>query len=399
MTRPRSVLAVVAIVVLALNLRPVVNSVGSLLPEIRTALTLSGTAGGALTSLPPLCFAVFGLVAPLLASRFRPERVVVAALAALTAGQSLRLVGPSTGLLFAGSLLALAGLAVCNVLLPSLIRRYFPDRVATMTAVYTTSMAIGATSSSALSVPLERGLGGDWRTGLGVWATTAAIALVPWALMLFHRGEASGGAARAGLPLRALLRSRMAWTLAVFFSLQSAQAYIVTSWLSQILVDDGADLTAGGFAVGVFAGLGIPISAAIPALLVKQSRLPALIVTLGAGYVAGYLGLMIAPSGGMWLWAVLLGIGSGTFPLILTLIALRARTAEGVAALSAFTQCTGYLIAAAGPVAIGALHDLTGSWTVPLITLAVSASVMATLGLRIARPRFLEDELAVPRSA
>jgi CP family cyanate transporter-like MFS transporter len=383
-----------AVVVLALNLRAVVNGIGALLPDIRATLGLSGTAAGALTSLPPLSFAVFGLVAPLLAARFRTERVVVVALLLLTAGQGLRLVGPSTAAVFVGSMIALAGLAVCNVLMPSLVRSYFPDRVATMTAIYTTSMAIGATSSSALSVPLGHALGSDWRGGLGVWTATAAVALVPWLAMVVRRGPASSGGPRAGLPLRALLRRPMAWTMAVFFGLQSAQAYIVTSWLSQILVDDGADLTAGGFAVGVFAGLGIPISAAIPALLVRQSRLPAMILTLGTSYVAGYVGLIVAPTAGMWAWAVLLGIGSGTFPLLLTLLALRARTSEGVAVLSAFTQSAGYLVAAAGPVAFGALHDLTGSWTVPLVVLAVAAAGMSVVGLRVARPWFLEDELA-----
>ena len=390
-------LAVLAIVVLALNLRPVVNSVGSLLPEIRTDLQLSGTAGGALTSLPPFAFAAFGLLAPVLASRFRRERVVVVALAAMTGGQVLRLMGPSTPLLFAGSLTALAGLAVCNVLMPSLVRAYFPDRVATMTAAYTTSLAIGATSSSAFSVPLVRGLDGDWRTGLGVWAVTAAVALVPWVWMLFRPSAAGGGGNRPALPLRALLRSRMAWTMAFFFGLQSAQAYIVTAWLSQIVVDAGASLTEGGYAVGLFAGLGIPISAAIPALLVRQSRLPVLISALTAGYVAGYVGLIVAPAAGMWGWAVLLGIGSGTFPLILTLLALRARTSEGVAALSAFTQSVGYLVATVGPVAIGALHDLTDGWTVPLVVTATSTVVMGLLGLRVARPRYLEDELAGAR--
>ncbi len=386
-------LAVIAVVALALNLRPVVNSVGSLLPEIRASLQLSGTAGGALTSLPPFAFAAFGLLAPVLASRFRRERVVVVALAAMTGGQVLRLVGPSTPLLFAGSLLALAGLAVCNVLMPSLVRAYFPDRVAAMTAAYTTSLAIGATSSSALSVPLARGLDGDWRTGLGVWAVTAAVALVPWVAMLWRRPAPTGADSRPALPLRRLVRSPMAWTMAFFFGLQSAQAYIVTAWLSQVVVDAGADLTAGGFAVGLFAGLGIPISAAIPALLVRQSRLPALIVALSASYVAGYVGLVVAPAAGMWGWAVLLGVGSGTFPLILTLLALRARTSEGVAALSAFTQSVGYLVATVGPVLIGALHDLTGTWTVPLLVTAASAAVMGALGLRVARPRFLEDEL------
>ncbi len=394
--RPR--LAVLAVVLLAVNLRPVVNSVGALLPGIRSSLGLSATAAGALTSLPPLCFALFGLVAPRLAARYGTEKVVVGALAAVTFGQGVRIVGPSTGALFAGSLLALSGLALANVLLPSIIRAYFPSRVPIMTAVYTTAMAIGATSSSAFTVPLQRGLGGDWQTGLGTWGVTAAVALVPWLVMSAPHGPAPAGQERPTLRPVDLLRSRMAWTLGLFFGLQSAQAYIVTSWLSQILVDDGADLGTAGFAVGVFAGVGIPISAAIPALLAQQARLPALVVGLGGCYVAGYLGLGLAPSAGMWAWAALLGVGSGTFPLILTLIALRARSSQGVAALSAFTQCTGYLVAAVGPVAIGALHDLTGGWSVPLTVLAASAALMAGVGLRAARPRFVEDSVPHDRS-
>lgn len=387
-------LIVTAIVALALNLRPAVNSVGAVLPEVRTALGLSATAGGALTSLPPLCFALLGLVAPGLAGRFRPQRVVVVSLAAMAVGQFIRVLGSSVVTLFAGSIVALAGLAICNVLLPSLIRRFFVDRIPLMTAVYTSSLAVGATSSSALSIPIERGLNADWRTGLGVWGVTAAIALVPWLMMLFERPNALSTAPHRTLPIRALLRSRVAWTLSMFFGLQSAQAYIVTAWLSQIVVDAGADLKTGGYAVGLFAALGIVLSAAVPALLVRQSRLPAVVVTLGAFYVAGYAGLLADPAKGL-LWAAVIGVGSGTFPLALTLIALRARTSEGVAALSAFTQCGGYLLASLGPLAVGWLHDLSHGWAVPIITLMMSASVMTLLGLQVAKPRVIEDDLAL----
>ncbi len=414
--RPRLLVAV-AIAALALNLRPVVNSVGSLLPEIRDSLRLSATTAGALTSLPPLCFALLGLAAPVLAGRFRPHIVVFGALTAMTAGQLVRVIGASVPLLFGGSLLALAGLALCNVLLPSLIRRYFPTRIGTMTAVYTTSLAIGATSSSAFSIPIERGLGGDWRAGLGSWGVAAGVALVPWVLMLreHRRGRIDGrvGAAPPGgtvkpvgtvgavgtigatgaVPVRRLLRSRLAWFMSVFFGLQAAQAYIVTSWLAQILVDSGIGERSAGYAVGVFAGLGIPGSALIPALLGRQSRLPVIVSVLGGCYLAGYLGLLLNPAGGMWAWAVLIGVGSGTFPLVLTLIAIRARTPEGVAALSAFTQSVGYLIAAAGPVAIGALHDVAGGWSWPILTLMVSAVMMVGVGLQVARPQVVEDGL------
>jgi CP family cyanate transporter-like MFS transporter len=220
--------------------------------------------------------------------------------------------------------------------------------------------------------------------------------LVPWLVMLFERPVAVVTAKRRTLPVRALLRSRVSWMLGLFFGMQSAQAYIITSWLSQIVVDAGADLKTGGYAVGVFAALGIPLSAAVPSLLVRQSRLPVVVVVLGGFYLAGYAGLLANPAGGMWLWAALMGIGSGTFPLALTLIALRARTSEGVAALSAFTQCMGYLIASLGPIAIGGLHDLTHGWTVPIVTLMVWAAVMILVGLQVAKPRMVEDDLALP---
>lgn len=385
-------LVVLAVVGLSLNLRPVVNAVGALLPEIREALDLSATVGGALTSVPPLSFAILGLVAPGLAGRFGTERVVAVSLAAMTAGQFVRVLTPSVPLLFAGSILAVAGLAMCNVLLPSLIRRFFPDRIPVMTAVYTTGLAVGATASSALSVPIERALDANWQLGLGGWGVTAAIALIPWLMLLVEKPTTTPGV-RQSLPLRSLLRSPVAWGLGLYFGLQSSQAYIVTAWLSQIAVDAGLDLKQGGYAVAVFASLGIPLSAAIPALLVRQARLPGIIVALGTCYVAGYLGLLLAPAGGIWLWSVLTGIGSGAFPLALTLIALRARTSEGVASLSAFTQGVGYLLATVGPITIGGLRDLTGGWSVPLFVLIGAASTMIIVGLRVARPRMLEDDL------
>lgn len=384
----------IAIVTLALNLRPMVNSVGSLLPEIRTELGMTGTVGGALTALPGLCFALMGLLAPGLAVRFGPVRVVAVGVAAMTAGQFVRLIGASVPALFGGSIVALAGLAVCNVLMPSLVRRFFPDRIPTMTAVYTTSLAIGATSGSALTVPIERGLDGGWQTGLGVWAFVAVIALVPWVAMVLQSRPGDAVARAAAIQVRTLLGSRVAWKMCLYFGLQSAQAYIVTFWLSQILVDAGMDLKQSGYAIATFAAIGIPLSALVPTLVSRPHRIAALILALGCGYLLGYLGLLIDPAGGIWVWVVLLGIGSGAFPLALTLLALRARTAEGVAALSAFTQCIGYLLAGAGPFAFGALHDLTGSWTVPIIALMACAAGMIIVGLRVAKTQFVEDDLA-----
>jgi CP family cyanate transporter-like MFS transporter len=220
---------------------------------------------------------------------------------------------------------------------------------------------------------------------------TAGLALVPWVALAVSADPRPVAHGEPAILVRALVHSRVAWWLALFFGAQSAQAYIVTSWLSQIVVDAGGDVSRGGYAVGVFAALGIPMSAIVPALL--RQRLPVVIVLLGLCYIAGYGGLLVAPRSGLWWWAVLIGVGTTSFPLALTLIALRARTTPGVAALSAFTQSVGYAVAAAGPIAIGALHDVAGGWGLPLIALMGIAAFMVFAGLRAAQPRVVEDDL------
>ena len=204
----------IAVLLLAVNLRPVVNALGAVIPELRTATGLPAAATGLLLSLPTLSFAVMGLAAPLLAVRVGSHRTVVLALLALIGGQLLRSVVPGTAALFLGSLVALAGIAVGNVLLPGLVRLHFPDRIPAMTAAYTTLLTIGGATAAAVTLPVERGLGGDWRTGIGMWAATAVIALIPWLLLI--RGTTRGPARAAGtrLPLSALARTRVAWALA-----------------------------------------------------------------------------------------------------------------------------------------------------------------------------------------
>ena len=391
--------AVAAVVVLALNLRPAVNAIGALLPEIRLAVGLSATVAGVLASLPPLCFAVFGLLAPALGARIGTERALVAGLALMSVGQVARVLD-GTPALFAGSLATLAGLAICNVLMPSVIRTYFPTRIPLLTSVYTTCLVIGAATSSAASVPIERAVGADWRLGAGMWATMTVIALVPW-LALIRRNSrstptAQGGRQREELPVRALLRSKVAWTIGIYFGLQTIQAYVITSWLAQITVDGGADQQTGGYSVGVFSVLGAVVAVTVPFLLRTERRLRTASIGLAGLYLLGYLGLILYPAAAVWSSAVLLGLASGSFPLILALLALRARTPAGVAALSAFAQSAGYLIGAAGPVLIGALHDLTGGWTVPLVVMMVSAALMAVVGSRAADPTLVEDDLSAP---
>ena len=180
----------VAVLLLAINLRPVVNALGSVIPELRDATGLPASTTGLLLSMPTLAFAVTGLTAPALAARIGAHRTVVVALTALLIGQLVRAAVPGVPALFAGSLLALAGIAVANVLMPGLVRLHFPDRIPLVTAAYTTLLTIGGAAAAGLTLPVQRSLGGDWRLGIGLWAATAAIALIPWLLLI----RADGGA-------------------------------------------------------------------------------------------------------------------------------------------------------------------------------------------------------------
>lgn len=388
-------LVTVAVLLLAINLRPVVNALGAVIPELRDATGLSAAATGLLLSLPTLAFAVMGLAAPVLAARLGAHRTVVLALVALAVGQLVRSLVPGTAALFVGSLVGLAGIAVGNVLLPGLVRLHFPDRIPLMTAAYTTLLTIGGAAAAAASLPVARALGGDWRLAVGMWAATAVVALIPWLLLIRRTAgrPATGTTPGKRLPLSALARTRVAWALAVYFGCQSMVAYVVFGWLAEILTDAGMTDTAAAFQVGIAIAVGIPLAMVVPPLLGRVRRPAILVVTLASCYLAAFLGLILIPGQLVVLFSVLIGIGTGAFPLALTLIALRSRTSMATTSLSAFTQCTGYLIASVGPLGFGLLFDVSGGWTVPLGAMCVVVGIQAAAGCLAVRPRFVEDEL------
>ena len=387
------VLVLVAIVALAFNLRPAAVSVGPVLGDIRTGLGLTGAESGLLTSLPVIAFAVFGALAPRVARLVGPHRMTLVALLAVVGGLAARAATHSVPVFLALSLLALAGMATANVLLPSLVKQHFPDRVGLVTAVYSTSLAIGLTAASAYTVPISDAHGG-WRSGLLAWSFTAAVAAVPWlALVVSDRRPAARTTSERTVGLVEVARTRLGWLMALFFGLQSLQAYSVFGWFALVYRDAGFSEHDAGLLLGLVTGTSIPLSFAVPALAARFADLRLLVTALMVCYPIGYLGLVLAPHGGAVVWAVVIGIGTCTFPLILTLIGLRARTPGGTAALSGFTQATGYLIAAAGPFGVGVLHDLSGGWTVPLLVLLALSVPQLVVGLAVARPAYVEDEL------
>jgi len=388
-------LVLVGMLLVALNLRAAVTSLGALLDEIRTGLGLSGTMAGLVTTLPTIAFAGLGALTPALVRRWPAARVLVLAMLALATGQVLRVVTDSATVFVLTSALALAGIAIANILLPMLVKQHFPHRTGLVTGAYTMSLTIGTTVAAASAVPVAHAFG-SWRAGLGVWAGLAAVAVLPWVPLALRAQAArrtASPAAVAAAPTRVRpARTRLGWAMAVYFGAQSLSGYAIMGWLAQLFRDAGYAPEAAGLLLAGVTALGVPVALAMPTLAGRLPTLRPLVLSLTAFSAASYLGLAVAPHGLAPLWVLLLALGQGAFPLILTTIGLRARTADGTVALSAFAQSTGYLIAALGPLLVGILYEVTGGWTAPIGFLLAALGMQTAAGLVIARPRYIEDE-------
>ena len=388
--RRTTALVLVGLVLLSFNLRPTAISVGPVLAEVRDAFSMSGATAGLLTSLPVIAFAVFGALAPAAAHRIGIHRVTLLALLAAIAGLVGRVLTHQEAVFLLLSLVALAGMAMANVLLPSLVKLHFPDRIGRVTAIYTTALSIGLTSALVLTVPISAAFGG-WRSGLGAWAILAVLAAMPWLSLIAHDRHLE--TAPRSIRFVDVARTPLGVAMALFFGLQSLQAYVIFGWFPQLWRDSGYSATVAGLLAGVVAGMSIPLSLWLPNVLARSEDPRRLMLTVIAAYPVGYIGLMVAPYALAPVWAVVLGVAAATFPLILTLIGLRARTPEGTAALSAFTQSTGYLVAAIGPFLIGVVHDASGGWNLPLLILLLLALPLFALATYVSRPRYVEDQL------
>ncbi len=395
-------LVVAGIVLSAVNLRPAITSLGALLEEVRDGLGMSGSVAGLLTSVPPLCFAVFGVMAPRLARRFGPAAVVCAGMAAIFTGLLIRPYAGGTAGFLAASALALMGIAVSNVLMPVIVKRWFPDRVGSMTGLYSMVLALGTALPAAVTVPLTHAMGGNWKPGLAVWAVLAAAAVVPWIpLVRKDRRESAPAARSASAPAAAgeqpplrIARSRTAWALAVFFGLQATAAYITMGWMPQIFRDAGVSAGTAGLLLAVTMVMGVPLAFVIPRIAARLPHQGPIVLVLGGCGLAGYAGLYLAPAAGAWAWALLLGIANCAFPLALTMVGMRARSGPGVAQLSAFAQSTGYLISIPGPLLVGVLYQHSGGWGLPIALMAGLMLPQMVVGFLAGRNRTVEEEAA-----
>jgi CP family cyanate transporter-like MFS transporter len=384
-SRAAGVLLVAAIVAVALNQRPAVVSVSPLLRDIRADTGLSAAMAGLLTTVPVLCFGAIAPFAPRLARRFGLESAVAVSLGLLAVGIALRLLSPVV-LLYAGSLVAGSAIALANVLLPAYVKREF-ERPGAVMGMYSASLNIGAALGAAVTVPLGAALGLSWRGALGMWLVLALVALALWLPVAgTGREHRAVGADVAGGGSWALLRQPLARQVTAYLGLQSVQFYSVAAWLPTLLADSGVPVGEGGVLLGVSNVIGAGGALVAPSLAGRMRTQRPLILAVGVCYAIGLTGLAVAPATATLVWITMFGIAQGAgFALALTLIVLRSPTPLVAARLGGVAQCLGYLVAAIGPLLLGALHDLTGGWEVPAAVLVAVLVPMTWFGWQAAR--------------
>jgi CP family cyanate transporter-like MFS transporter len=261
-----------AIIFTALNLRTAIASVPPLLDEIRATVPLSATAAGVLTTAPVVCMAVGSPMAPPLARRIGAEAAITTLGLTVAAGILLRLIDGVVPL-FAGTIVAGLGIALGNVLVPSLIKRDFPDRVGPMTGGYTMAISASGAIAAALTVPAEDAIGRGWQWGLVVWAIPAVAAALIWVPWIARRGADAGAPA-----VPSLWRNRIAWQVTVYMGLQSLLFYSALSWLPTLLRDHGIDREAAGTLLSVMLLAGVPTCLIVPVFATRgRDQRPAVV--------------------------------------------------------------------------------------------------------------------------
>ncbi|WP_410608336.1 CynX/NimT family MFS transporter [Amycolatopsis sp. lyj-109] len=383
----------VGIVLVAANLRAALTGVGPLLPGIAASTGLSGTGIGLLSTLPLLTFTVTSPLVGRTAHRHGAARTLFFALAVLVAGLLVRSL-PGVFFLFAGTVVVAAAIAYGNVLLPSVVKSTVPeDRIAQVTGLYVTAMGLLAALSSGISVPLAENVPGGWRTALGGWAVLAVLAIVVWIPQYRRpRPTAATPATRERIPWR----SPLAWQVSVFMGLQSLGFYTTIAWLPSIVHDHGVGEAAAGWQLFLFQIIGLVSSSVLP-VLVRRGLDQRLLAAGASAIVAGGFALLaVAPQLAV-VSSVLTGLGGGAcLVLALSFQGQRAADPAQAAALASMAQSVGYLVAAVGPLLLGALHDLTGGWTLPLLLLVALTLTQAAVGARAGRDRHLNSPSLVP---
>ncbi len=384
-------LLIAGIILVAFNLRPAITSIGPLVSTIRDDIGLSNWSAGLLTSLPLIAFAIMSPIVARIGNRYSNERAILWGLCLLLIGFAVRSISAII-LLFVGTLLIGIGIAICNVLLPGVVKDKFPLKVGLMTSVYSTAMGVFAGIASGVSIPLASGLDLGWQFALLIWAIPVVIGIIIWFyLARKNNSHATQHTNFIGESGNGVWRSPLAWQVAAYMGLQSFLFYVTVAWLPEILHDTGMSLETAGWMLSFVQFIGLPASFLVPVIASKFASQRLIVMILGVLSVIGYAGLLLGTTfATMVISIILIGLSlSGTFALALSFLGMRARDAKQAAELSGMAQALGYLLAAIGPMFIGFLFDVTHAWTVPLYILIGIAILVAVFGFGAGRDKYV----------
>jgi CP family cyanate transporter-like MFS transporter len=396
MNKYRGLLLGLAVGAAGLNMRAPITSLPPLFPELSSRLHLSSATLSLLAATPVICFGLGAAFAPWLSRRFGEERVVAGGLVAATAGLLLRGVWPSA-MLFPGTILATGAIALLNVLMASMIKRRWPERAGLGIGIFLSGLSVGAILGSLLSVPLYNASGESVPLALGLWAAPAAVAVLLW----LPQVGVSGPRAPAETVITARVqvhRHALAWQVTAFMGLQSLLYYAALSWLPTMFRDRGDSAVTAGNLLALMGVGNLATSMLVPVLaqrLAGRNRgQHVLVVPSLLGLGAGLAGSVWAPLGSAPGWVLLLGICQGScLGLAIFFTMARAPDPATAASLSGLAQAVGYLVASAGPLALGLLHSATGGWDVPFVVLIVITAAELGAGLLAGRHRVLPLDL------
>ncbi|WP_192777544.1 MFS transporter [Nonomuraea africana] len=379
----RSTFVVAGLILTALNMRPALAGISPLLDQIMTDVGLTPAGGGAITTVMVVCLGLFGPVAPLLARRIGLDRTLLVALLILAAGVVVRSLDGAP-LLYTGAAIAGTAIAILNVIMPGVVKLHFPEKAGLLTAIYVSALVGGAAAASALAIPLEHLTGYGWRGVSALVAAPAVAAALLWLPQAFGRQSAPANGPR---PVGALLRNPVTWKLTAFMGIQSLTFYVMLAWLPTIFQESGLPADHAGFLLAVSNLAQVVGTIAVPVHAERSRTQVPHVAAAALLTVAGYLGVLLAPTTVPWLWMIVLGVGQGaSLALALLIITLRAPDPSSVTALSAVAQSVGYVLAALGPLLIGLLRQASGGWTVPLLAGLAACAVQLVVGVRAGRP-------------
>lgn len=382
---------VITIIVLGLSLRMPILSVSPLLDTITNDLNLTAVQAGWLSTIPVLCFGTVALASQPLTRKWGMDAILLAMFFIMLTGMMLRTLEP-VWLLFGGTVLVGAGIAVSNVILPGFIKREAPNRVGPMTSVYSAAISGSGAIGAGATIPIMNALDLDWRGALrwpAVVVVIGVIVLIPWQV-----SARSGRKTKA--PARTthtnLWRNKLAWWVTGYMGMQSFLFFATTGWLPTYLISEGMSEQRAGFMLSLSPLFGVAGSFIAPLLVYKRSDQRWLVWMSSLFCAFGLTGMVLSPTSLTLLWVATFGFGSGmTLSIALTFIGLRTPDAHHAADLSMMSQAVGYSIAALGPIGIGFAHDLVGNWQIPFAIILLSTVLLTLVGIGGGRSRLVTD--------